>query len=189
MRLILASASARRRDLLNAAGISHVADAIDADERRLPDEPAATYAARVALAKARAGQVRHPDDAVLGADTIVVVDRDVLGKPSDDADAIAMLTRLSGREHEVLTAVSLVWPGHERSVVERTRVWFTALDAGQIRWYVDSEEPRDKAGAYAIQGLGSRFVLRIEGSYANVVGLPVATVLPLLREAGVVTPG
>ena len=189
MRLILASASARRRDLLTAAGIPFVADAVDVDERRWRDEPAEAYAARVALAKARAGHTRHPTDAVLGADTIVVVDHDVLGKPADDAEAAAMLTRLSGREHDVLTAVSLVWPGHERSVVERTRVWFAPLDAAGIRWYVRSQEPRDKAGAYAIQGLASRFVLRIDGSYPNVVGLPVASVVPLLREAGIGAPG
>ena len=110
MRLILASASPRRRDLLAAAGIAHVVDPVDADERRMPDEPPAAYVERVALAKARCRAGASSGDAVLGADTIVVVDGDVLGKPADDADAVAMLTRLSGRAHDVLTGVALAWP-------------------------------------------------------------------------------
>ena len=189
MRLILASASPRRRDLLDAAGVAHVVDPVDVDERRQPDEPPDEYATRVARSKALAGQARHPADIVLGADTIVVVDGDVLGKPGDDDDAVAMLTRLSGRAHDVVTGVALAWPGHDRTVVERTRVWFAPLTGDEIYRYVVTGEPRDKAGAYAIQGMASRFVQRIDGSYSNVVGLPVATVLQLLREAGCEPPG
>ncbi len=108
---------------------------------------------------------------MLGADTVVVVDEAVLGKPETDAEAIAMLTRLSGRAHDVLTGVALAWPGQARSAVVKPRVWFAPLDDDEIRWYVATGEPLDKAGAYAIQGLACRFVLRIEGSYSNVVGL------------------
>jgi len=109
---------------------------------------------------------------------------DVLGKPVDDAEAVAMLTRLSGRAHDVVTGVALAWPGHDRVVVERTRVWFAPISDDEIYRYVATGEPRDKAGAYAIQGMASRFVQRIDGSYSNVVGLPMATVLQLLRDAG-----
>jgi septum formation protein len=187
MRLILASASARRRELLTAAGVPFVVDPVEADERRLPDEPPVEYATRVALAKARAGLVRHPSDVVLGADTIVLVDDLVLGKPADEADAVAMLGRLSGRGHDVITGVALAWHGHERSFAERTRVWFAPLSPDDIRSYVSTGEPRDKAGAYAIQGGAARFVTRVDGSYSNVVGLPVAAVLQYLTEAGVET--
>jgi len=189
VRLILASASPRRRELLEVAGVAHVVDAVDVDERRMSDEPADTYATRVARSKALAGQARHPTDVVLGADTIVVVGDDVLGKPVDDAEAVAMLTRLSGRAHDVVTGVALAWPGHDRVVVERTRVWFAPISDDEIYRYVATGEPRDKAGAYAIQGMASRFVQRIDGSYSNVVGLPVATVLQLLRDAGCAPPG
>jgi septum formation protein len=184
MRLILASASARRRELLEAAGVIFHTDAVAADERRLPDEAADAYVMRVARAKVHAGRVRHPADVVLGADTAVVVDAAVLGKPATDDEAAAMLRCLSGRAHEVLTGVAVGWPGQERVAIERTRVWFAPLSDDEIRVYVQTGEPRDKAGAYAIQGLASRFVARIEGSYSNVVGLPVAMVLQLLRETG-----
>ena len=184
MRLYLASASARRRELLAAAGIAFLVDPVDVNEYRWESEPAEAYVTRVALAKAERGRTRHPADAVLGADTIVLVDGDVLGKPATDADAVAMLARLSGRDHEVLTAASLLWPGGSQSILERTRVWFTALTPDDIRRYVATGESRDKAGAYAIQGLASRFVPRIDGSYSNVVGLPLHAVWQLLRSAG-----
>ena len=118
----------------------------------------------------------------LGADTTVVVDGEILGKPRDDEEAAAMLRRLSGRRHEVLTGISLRQGGYEVGRVESTAVWFSALTKEDIAWYVASGEGRDKAGAYAIQGLASRFIRRIEGSYANVVGLPVAAVAELLRS-------
>ena len=189
MRLILASASARRRELLAAAGLPFHQDAADTDERRMPDELPEAYVARVAFAKAQAGHIRHPHDVALGADTVVVVDTDVLGKPTSDLEAAEMLARLSGRSHDVLTGVALVWAGDHRVIVERTRVWFARLSEADINWYVRSGEPRDKAGAYAIQGLASRFVERIEGSHSNVVGLPIARLLQLMRETALAIDG
>jgi len=184
MRLVLASASARRRELLTAAGLAFVVDPADIDERRHPGEAPEEYARRVAVEKAQTGRQRHPADVVLAADTIVLVGDRVLAKPATPDEAAAMLAQLSGRMHEVLTGVAVEWPDGARAHVERTQVWFAPLDAGQIRWYVDSGEPMDKAGAYAIQGLASRFVTRIEGSYSNVVGLPVAVVWQFLQETG-----
>jgi septum formation protein len=184
MRLVLASASARRRELLTAAGLSFVVDPADIDERRRPHEPPEDYAQRVAEDKVEVGRRRHPADVVLAADTIVLVDDQLLGKPATPDEAAAMLGQISGRAHDVLTGVAIVWPGGKRSRVERTRVWFAPLSAEQIRWYVASGEPMDKAGAYAIQGLASRFVTRIEGSYSNVVGLPVAAVVQFLAQTG-----
>lgn len=184
MRLVLASASARRRELLTAAGLSFVVDPADIDERRRPSEPAEDYARRVAAEKAAIGRQRHPADIVVAADTIVLVEGQLLGKPETPDEAARMLAQLSGRAHDVLTGVAVVWPDGARSHVERTRVWFAPLTAAQIDWYVASGEPMDKAGAYAIQGLASRFVSRIEGSYSNVVGLPVAVIVQFLAEAG-----
>jgi len=181
--LILASASPRRRELLDAAGLSHSVDPVDVDERVAAGESPEVYAERVARDKARAGAIRHPSAHVLGADTIVVVDAAILGKPKDDGDARRMLRLLSGRAHEVLTAVALATPGREPTVrIERTRVWFAELSEGDIDWYIATGEHRDKAGAYAIQGRASRFIPRIEGSYSNVVGLPVATVVEMLKD-------
>jgi septum formation protein len=185
MRLVLASASARRRELLEAAGLTFVVDPQAVDESRLAGEAPEGYALRVSRDKVQAGRAKHPHDAVLGADTVVVIDGLVMGKPASDEDAAGMLRRLSGRTHEVFTAVALAWPGRERTALERTEVRFISLDETDIRHYVATGEPRDKAGAYAIQGAGGRFVARVEGSYSNVVGLPVATVLQLLREAGI----
>ena len=184
MPLVLASASPRRRELLTAAGVGFHVDPVDVDERRLAEESAEIYAVRVALEKARAGALRHPADAVLGADTIVVVDDQILGKPVDHADAARMLTQLSGRAHDVLTGIAIVFPGGETTHLERTRVWFAELSAQDIKGYVETGEPLDKAGAYAIQGLASRMIPRIEGSYTNVVGLPIEAVWRLLRGAG-----
>jgi septum formation protein len=184
MRLILASASPRRRELLEAAGLSIVVDPLDVDESAASGESAAAYVTRLAELKAAAGLVRHRFDVVLGADTTVVVDGEILGKPSNEPDAARMLRRLSGRSHEVLTGVAIVHSGGSRTWTERTLVWFAPLLDEEIAWYVASGEPMDKAGAYAIQGLASRFIPRIEGSYSNVVGLPVATVLQNLREMG-----
>jgi septum formation protein len=184
MRLVLASTSPRRRELLDAAGLAYDAHAVDVDERREANESPKAYAERLARLKAATGARQFPDRPVLGADTIVVVDDDVLGKPRDASDAARMLARLSGRSHEVLTGVALAHAGQVDSVVERTRVWFTRLSAADIRAYVASGEPLDKAGAYAIQGLASRFIPRIEGSYSNVVGLPVSTVAEMLKVLG-----
>lgn len=180
--LILASGSPRRAELLEAAGIAFEAVPADIDETPLDGEPPDAHVRRLAVEKARAAAIRRPGSVVLGADTIVVVDQRILGKPKDAADARAMLVALSGRAHAVLTGVALLTPGADPIVeVARTEVWFVPLGLHAIDWYVASGEPMDKAGAYAIQGLASRFVERIEGSYTNVVGLPVALVYRLLQ--------
>jgi nucleoside triphosphate pyrophosphatase len=181
--LILASASPRRAELLTSAGYVFLVEPADVDESFLRGESAETYALRVARAKAQAVAVRHPPDrVVLGADTVVVAAAEVLGKPVDAADATRMLTRLSGIDHDVLTAVVVMGPAGELTEVVRTRVHFVELSADDIAWYVGTGEPEGKAGAYAIQGRGARFVDRIDGSWSNVVGLPIATVARMLAE-------
>ena len=188
MRLILASASPRRAELLRAAGFDFDVVRADVDETPDPEETPAGYVRRVAQMKAEAVVHRSEGRPILAADTIVLVDNTILGKPADAVDARRMLCLLSGRDHVVMTAVCLVSAasGSRRVAVEvgRTTVEFAPLDAGEIDRYVASGEPMDKAGAYAIQGLASRFVTRIDGSYSNVVGLPVALVYNLCKEAG-----
>ena len=183
MRLVLASSSPRRRELLTSAGFEFDVVEADIDERVQPDEDPELYVRRMAVEKAEAVRARAAGRTILAADTIVVVDGDVLGKPADDQCAMHMLTRLSGREHEVLTAVAVWWPGAaEPDVsVELTRVWMREIPPAEIAAAVASGEPRDRAGAYAIQGLASRWVTRIDGSYGTVVGLPVEAVDRLLR--------
>jgi septum formation protein len=189
--LILASASPRRAELLTAAGIPFEVRPAHIDEALRPGEDAKTYASRVAVDKARAIAAQSKGQPVLAADTIVVIDGLVLGKPADAADGKRMLRLLSGRTHEVLTAVALmsVRPGQPGPVldsrIESTSVQFAPLETAEIEWYVATGEPSDKAGAYAIQGLASRFVTRIEGSYSNVVGLPMALVYGMCRRAGI----
>jgi septum formation protein len=172
--LVLASTSPRRAELLTSAGFTFSIHPVDIDESGDPDEPAEAYVRRIAIAKAvAAGPPPAPDAVILTADTVVVLDGLRLGKPVNSADAASMLARLSGRTHEVLTAIALSYRTARTVDVARTRVTFNVLPAQVIDWYVASREPHDKAGAYAIQGLASRFVERIEGSYTNVVGLPV----------------
>jgi septum formation protein len=184
LRLILASASPRRAELLTSAGYTFAVDPAEVDESPLPGETAEPYALRVARAKVRAVAARHPHDCVvLGADTVVVAGSEILGKPVHAADATRMLTQLSGAVHEVLTAVVVRSPDAELAEVVRTRVHFIDLSVDDIAWYVGTREPEGKAGAYAIQGRGARFIDRIEGSWSNVVGLPVATVARMLAEA------
>jgi septum formation protein len=171
--LLLASSSPRRAELLKAAGFTFTIRPADADESGDLDEPAEAYVRRIAIAKAVAAGAPAPDAVILTADTVVVIDGLRLGKPVDAAEAASMLARLSGRTHEVLTAIVLSYRTTRTVDVARTHVTFNVLPPQVIEWYVASREPLDKAGAYAIQGLGSRFVERIEGSYTNVVGLPV----------------
>jgi septum formation protein len=232
MRLILASASPRRADLLRAAGFDFETVAADVDESVRPNESPAEYVQRLASEKSAAvqaaltasakatavrrsftrrrkgcapgvvtpafppslrfGEARRSaergggrpafDVIVIGADTAVVVDGFILGKPRDDEESATMLRRLSGRRHEVMTGISLRAGSDERRHVETTSVYFATLSDEDVGWYVRSGEGRDKAGAYAIQGLGSRFIPRIEGSYANVVGLPIAALCELIRS-------
>jgi len=189
---VLASASPRRAELLRVAGYHFETLAVDLDESVKAGEAPAAYVARLARDKSAAalrelvGPAPHETQqalVVLGADTTVVVDGEILGKPADDRDSVAMLKKLSGRRHEVLTGVSLRTATGEWGRVETTSVYMTELSADDIAWYVESGEGKDKAGGYAVQGLASRFIPRIDGSYANVVGLPVAAVAELLREA------
>ena len=185
VRLILASRSPRRAELLRAAGFEFEVVAADVDESIRAGESPQIYVRRLAAEKSQTAQRRGiaPDEAIiLGADTAVVVDDRILGKPRDDDDAAAMLRRLSGRQHDVMTGVSLRRNQHEVGRVETTTVFFSTLTDADIAWYVASGEGRDKAGAYAIQGLAARFIPRIDGSYANVVGLPVTTVAELMDE-------
>jgi septum formation protein len=184
--LVLASASPRRAGLLRAAGIRFEVVTADIDERQLDGEDAETYVRRLAAAKAARVAGARSGRAVLGADTTVVVDGEVLGKPRDTADAAAMLSRLSGRSHLVLTGVCLIDPaGHAETAVATTTVEFRPLTADDIARYVASGEPMDKAGAYAIQGGAGPFVTRVEGAYDNVVGLPVALIQAMCRARGI----
>jgi len=181
--LILASASPRRAELLRNAGIDFRVDPAHIVEERGPGEAALDFVRRLAREKAQAVAARHAGDFVLGADTIVCVEDNVLGKPADAADAFAMLRLLSGRWHEVTTGICLIAPDRKEQVAhETTRVQFSALSDRDIRDYVAGGEPMDKAGAYAIQGIASRWITRIAGDYGNVVGLPVALLWRLLRE-------
>ncbi len=219
MRLVLASASPRRAELLRAAGFAFATLPVDVDERVRGGEAPAAYVRRLAEEKSAAalsklsssasqsglsgrspvGRSHAPTDTVvlgadtvvLAADTTVVVDGTILGKPADEDEAAWMLGRLSGRRHDVMTGLSVQSEVRRRAIVETTAVYFLELSTEDIAWYVQSGEGRDKAGGYAIQGLASRFVPRIEGSYSNVVGLPVAAVHELLREfgAGIPAPG
>jgi len=199
-RVILASASPRRAELLRAAGIEFDVMPADTDETVHPGDTPEAYVRRVAEAKALAVIARANGRPVLAADTVVVVDGAILGKPADREDARRMLRLLSGRAHEVLTAVCLSggpeggvpaaparWGAVARPTltrVESTTVEFAALTEDDINWYAATGETDDKAGAYAIQGLGSRFVTRISGSYSNVVGLPVSLVFQMFGSAG-----
>ena len=184
MRLVLASASPRRAELMTAAGFTFDVVPAQIDETPRGAEPPTDYALRVAREKAAEASRRDPDAAILAADTVVVADGEILGKPRDAADAARMLGILSGAEHQVQTATVLRVNGRESSVVELTRVRFRHLSADEIAWYVATGEPDGKAGAYAIQGRAARFVDRIDGSWSNVVGLPIATVYRLLKDAG-----
>jgi septum formation protein len=179
---ILASGSPRRAELLRSAGFEFDVEASNVDETPAPGEPPAEYTLRVARDKARHVAQSHAGAVVLAADTEVVLGRRILGKPADADDVRRMLRLLSGTVHEVLTAVVLIGPRGEAAEVVTTRVWVAGLADEEIEWYAASGEPMDKAGAYAIQGLGARFIERIDGSWSGVVGLPLATVHRLLAE-------
>jgi len=189
--LILASASARRRDLLHSAGVSFEVQPSEADEQQRPGEAPADYARRVAADKAReiARQRRRRGDRrpVLGADTVVVIDRKAIGKPADRGDAAAMLRRLSGRTHQVLTAFCLIDSrGEERRDLVSTDVTFKQLEPAEIERYLDRAQWQDKAGAYAVQEHAAYMVREVRGSYSNVVGLPLCETLESLATVGVV---
>ena len=196
MQIVLASASPRRQELLKNAGVEFVARPANIPEVRRADEAPQAFAERMAQEKARAVFAGEQDQYVLGADTVVVVAAGergatgvspvhsdlVLGKPENEEDAARMLRLLSGRKHHVITAVCLMGTNFEDVRSETTAVHFSALTDADIRHYITTGEPIDKAGAYAIQGGASRWISKIEGDYSNVVGLPVALVLQMLRD-------
>ena len=200
-RLVLASSSPRRAEILRSVGWDFRIQSVDIDESHSPGEAAVEYVERLAREKAEAAAPLKRDSLVLGADTTVVVDGDILAKPRDEDDARTMLRRLSGRWHEVLTGVALIYKGEPQLedgnpsrgeyvgasspcllAHESTRVLFAALSDEEINWYVSTGEPMGKAGAYAIQGRAALFIEEIEGDYWNVVGLPVRLVYKMTRE-------
>jgi len=197
--LVLASASPRRQEILRNADIAFTVQPTDIPEEPRPNETPQACAERLAREKATAAFRTNPDCFVLGADTIVVVDGQMLGKPVDAKDAARMLRLLSGRTHQVITGVCLIHPQHNKSseqpgtqkppprtASETTLVYMDELTDDEIKAYIATGEPMDKAGAYAIQGVASRWISRIEGDYFNVVGLPMSLVYRMLREHGAV---
>lgn len=188
--LILASASPRRQELLRNAGLEFTVQPANIPEVPLADESPRGFAERMAREKARSVSDRNPDAFVLGADTVVFVNGEILGKPNDEKDAARMLRLLSGKTHTVITGVCLIRKSQKGSAQfedvrsETTQVVMGTLSTEDIASYVASREPMDKAGAYAIQGIASRWIVRIEGDYFNVVGLPVALVWRMLKEHG-----
>jgi septum formation protein len=180
--LILASASPRRRELLTLAGFDFTIEPAHIDETIHPHESPKEYVQRLALEKARALHARFPDAIVLGADTTVAFGNTVLNKPADARDARNMLLTLSDNVHEVHTGIAVVGEGILRLRVETTRVYFAPIDPTDLETYIASGDPLDKAGAYGIQGFAARWIPRIEGDYFNVVGLPIAATVRLLRD-------
>jgi septum formation protein len=190
--LVLASASPRRQELLRAAGIEFIVQPSNVDETLRAGEAPREFAERLAREKASTVWKVRPQDIILGADTIVVIDDSILGKPLDQNDAIRMLRTLSGREHRVITGVAVVSAQHPvssenvqpliRIACEITTVTMSEISDADIHNYVKTGEPMDKAGAYAIQGIASRWIPQIEGDYSNVVGLPIALVYRMLKE-------
>lgn len=188
-RIVLASSSPRRRELLSTLGLGFDVIHPSSDETVLKNETPGDFALRVSAEKASSVSVSLGEEvAVIGADTIVVVDGEILGKPRDPEDASSMLRKLSGKEHHVYTAFSIVRPKNEilHSEIVDTRVRVKTLAASEIEGYIKTGEPMDKAGAYGIQGIGSFMVSGIEGSYSNVVGLPVEELLAALKKLGIV---
>lgn len=184
MRLILASASPRRRELLTQIGLRFDVLPAHIDETRHPGEDPAAYVQRLALEKARTLHVIHPEAFVLGADTTVELDNHALEKPTDRADAERMLRALSARTHHVHSGLALLSPTSQRTHLETTAVTFDPIPEPDLQHYIHSAEPYDKAGAYGIQGYAARWIPRIDGDYFNVMGLPLAATVRLLRDLG-----
>ena len=185
VRIILASQSPRRRELLTLIGVAHEVQPADIDETVLPDEEPVPHADRLARAKAKAIAAREPGAVVIGSDTIVVLDGAILGKPNDKGEAEETLRRLSGRTHTVHTAVAVSRNGQTVSGVESVEVTFRPLTDEQIRAYIATGEPMDKAGAYGIQGYGAVIVERVHGDYFAVMGLALGRLVGLLAQVGV----
>jgi len=185
--IVLASASPRRRELLDQIGVKFEVFPVDTDESCLASENYRACIERVSLDKARAALAKKPDAIVIGSDTMVIVDGQAFGKPADREEALRMLECLSGRDHEVLTGVAVISREREAAVVQQSVVSFRKISAAEASAYWQTGEPADKAGGYAIQGLGARFVERLEGSYSGVMGLPVCETVRLLEGFGVNT--
>lgn len=185
VRVILASQSPRRRELLNLVGIAHEVQPADIDESYVGGERPREHAERLAREKTAVIAEREPDALIIGSDTIVVVDGDVLGKPVDELDAVRMLARLAGRSHVVITAVAVAWRGETRSSVEEVGVTFHPMTRAEIDAYIATGEPMDKAGAYGIQGYGATIVSRVDGDYFAVMGLPLQRLTRVLAAIGV----
>ena len=187
--LVLASGSPRRRELLQQLGVAFHVHVIDMDESMLPGEAVIAHVSRLAQQKARSGHrlaCTHINECVaLGADTVVEIDGDVLGKPQDARQAAAFLTRLSARKHSVHTAVAVVTSTTEHTALSSSEVEFARLSEQQIKRYVKTGEPLDKAGAYAIQGVGGQFIVNLNGSYSGVMGLPLHETAELLAACGI----
>lgn len=186
--MFLASASPRRRDLLQQIGVQFRVETADIDETPLAQEEPSAYTLRLAITKAQTVLSRNPKAIVIGADTTVVVDGKLLGKPQNAEDATHMLRHLRNRSHEVVTGLAVLTHETTHSAVETTTVHFNMISDQEIDAYIATGEPMDKAGAYAIQGYAARWIPRIEGDYANVVGLPLARVYALLQSAGAFDP-
>lgn len=184
VRVILASQSPRRRELLTQIGLMHEVCPADIDEAIWPGEEPVPHSERLAREKALTLAVRYPDAIVIGSDTIVVIDGAILGKPVDAVEAVAMLLRLSGREHTVYTSVAVAHKGRTISAVEAVSVTFRTIDRALAEAYVATGEPMDKAGAYGIQGFGATLVEKITGDYFAVMGLPLGRLVELVRELG-----
>lgn len=186
-RVVLASSSPRRRELLSQAGIQFSIIVSGCDETPIPNESAREMVERLALVKAQAVAENEPEAFVVGADTTVFIDGEALGKPESVAEAEQMLAKIAGRTHEVWGGIAIVHreKGIARVWSHMTKVTMTSLSPETIAWYVQSGEPMDKAGAYAIQGLGLQFVEKVEGSYSNVVGLNISELVQVLQELGV----
>lgn len=186
MKIVLASASPRRKELMKKVGLKFETMVADVDETVPEGVSPIDSAMLIAQKKALKVSALRPDDAVVGADTIVVIDGDILGKPGTEDDAIAMLTRLSGKEHTVITGVCIARGNEKITFAETTRVKFYALTKAEIEDYVKTGEPMDKAGAYGVQGLGCVLVERIDGDYFNVMGLPIASVVRAMKSSGLI---
>jgi septum formation protein len=187
MQIILASSSPRRRELLSALGMPFEVIAPDIDETLMDGEKPVEFCIRASYDKAHAIAQHHTEAIVLGADTVVVVDNTVLGKPENKTEAAKFLTMLQGRSHDVFTGYSIIEKSKEKSIskVIHSKVYFRDMTAEEISWYISTGEPMDKAGAYGLQGIGALFVDKIEGSYTNVIGLPLSDVYEDLKNLGI----
>ncbi len=187
MRIVLASQSPRRRELMTLMGLNYEAVVSEVEETVPENAEPGALVERLALEKAQAVFEQHSDACVIGADTIVYIDGEILGKPLDDADAANILKRLQGRSHTVYTGVAVLAPGRTDVRHDEARVTFAPMTDAEIAWYIVTGEPRDKAGAYGIQGPGGMFVERVEGNYFTVIGMPLPLLYRMLREAGVIS--